>query len=59
MADYNALYLRLAGVQADAIDILKMLEDRLITAHQEAEEEIMNAPEPQIIPFHPGGDEKE
>ena len=59
MADYHALYLKLAGVQADAIDTLNATTKRLITAHQEAEEEIMNAPESQIIPFHPGGDEKE
>lgn len=51
VADYHALYLKLAGVQADAIDTLKNMQERLIQAHQDAEEEILNAPEPQIIPF--------
>lgn len=51
MADYHALYLKLFGVQADAISTLQATTQQLIQAHQEAEEAVMNAPEPQIIPF--------
>ena len=53
MADYHALYLKLFGVQADAISALQATTQQLIQAHLEAEEAVMSAPEPQIIPLDP------
>ncbi|MDL2258570.1 hypothetical protein LJC42_05395 [Eubacteriales bacterium OttesenSCG-928-K08] len=49
MVDYHALYLKLAGVQADAIDVLQDTTEKLIRVHREVEEVIMNTPELQII----------
>lgn len=49
MVDYHALYLKLAGAQADAIDVLQDTTERLIRVHREVEEAIMHASELQII----------
>lgn len=49
MPDYHKLYLKLAGAQAGAIDALKEVTERLIRVQQEAEDNIMDSPEPQII----------
>lgn len=51
MPDYHKLYLKLAGAQADAIDSLNEATERLIRVQQEAEEIILDSPEPQIIPL--------
>ncbi|MDL2234671.1 hypothetical protein LJC07_00765 [Christensenellaceae bacterium OttesenSCG-928-L17] len=49
MVDYHALYLKLAGAQADAIDVLQDTTEKLIRVHREVEEAIMNTPELQIL----------
>ena len=60
MPDYKALYLKLCGVQTDAIVVLQSVTDDLIRAHQEAEEAVMNAPETNIRLLDPNrGDEQD
>lgn len=56
MPDYHELYLKLAAVQADTIDTLKETMARLIQSHREAEEIIMTAPEPKVVPLNPKQD---
>jgi ABC-type nitrate/sulfonate/bicarbonate transport system substrate-binding protein len=48
MADYHKLYLKLFNIQTDAIAAMQDTAGKLIQAHQEAEEEIVSAPEPRI-----------
>ena len=48
MPDYHSMYLKLAGAQADAIDTLKATTEKLIQAHQEAEDILLEAPDPNI-----------
>lgn len=59
MPSYHELYLKLFGVQANAIDNLKATTDLLIRAHQEAEEAIMNAPDFKVIPLDTGNEDDE
>lgn len=54
MPDYHKLYLKMAGAQANAIDHLKEVVEYLIRTQQEAEDIIMDSPEPQIIPLDSG-----
>lgn len=56
MPNYHKLYLKLFGVQADAIDKLKETMELLIRAHQEAEEAIMNASDFKVIPLDTGNE---
>ena len=54
MPDYHAMYLKLIAAQADAIDILRKAEEKLIQTHREAEELMLSAPETDIHLFNPG-----
>lgn len=49
MPDYHQMYLRLAAAQSDAIQSLIDTSNMLIEIHQEVEEMVMNAPEPNIV----------
>lgn len=49
MADYPAMYRKLLGAQADAVDGLKTIMENLIRAHRLAEEMYINAAEPRIV----------
>ena len=49
MPDYPAMYRTLLASQADAIDGLKEIRDKLIQAHQQVEEIFISAPEPDIV----------
>ena len=53
MADYHAMYLKLAAAQADAIDALRKAMDILIRAHREAEEILLSAPQTDILILNP------
>ena len=57
MPDYHAMYLKLFGAQADAIETLTATTDRLVRAHQEVEEMVMSAPEPDIKLLKPEPEE--
>lgn len=59
MPDYHKLYLKLFSAQADAIDNLKMTTERLVQAHKEAEESVMEAPGPPISLFDPGCEDED
>ena len=48
MADYQAMYLKLASTQADAIDSLRETTDKLVRAHRDAEEMLLSVPETPI-----------
>ena len=48
MADYHAMYLKLASTQADAIDSLRETTGKLVQAHREAEEMLLSAPETPV-----------
>lgn len=54
MPDYHRLYLKLTGALADAIDSLNEVTECLVRAQQEAEDIILDSPEPQIIPLDTG-----
>lgn len=53
MPDYHAMYLKLFSAQADAIDALQATNAKLIRAHQEVEDMLINAPESEVILMKP------
>lgn len=57
MPGCHTMYLKLFSAQADAIDTLKVTAERLVGTHQEVEEIIMNAPEPEITLMGPEPEE--
>lgn len=56
MPDYHSMYLKLAGAQANAIDALKVTTEKLIQAQREAEDILLEAPEPDIRILPPPDD---
>ncbi len=48
MSDYHKMYLKLASAQANVIDTLKAATEMLIKAQREAENILLEAPEPEI-----------
>lgn len=51
MPNYHAMYLKLFSAQADAIDVLRTTTENLVRTHQEAEELLLGAPEPDARLF--------
>lgn len=53
MPDYHALYLQLFRAQADAIAQLGVISENLIRTHREAEEAVINSPDPVVRLMQP------
>lgn len=60
MPDYHLMYLLLASAQADVLDSLKAITEKLIQAQQEAENLLLDGKEAdiRILPIPTGAPDK-